>query len=379
MMDADGFLGTLKDAGFRFFAGVPCSYFTSLVNGTIDDPELRYIGAANEGEALSIAVGGQLGGIKSVAMMQNSGLGNAINPLTSLAVTFKVPVLIIVTLRGDPEGEADEPQHELMGAITTKLLEECAIRWRYFVSEPQAFSDLVAEANAYMQSTSLPFAIVMKKGALAKRSLKTKPSPRSLTAKPAKIPSLDNLPSRQEALMTLRAHVRATDAVVATTGYTGRELYALGDTANQFYMVGSMGCASSIGLGLAFAKQNRRIIVLDGDGAVLMRMGALATIGYERPSNLLHILLDNGAHESTGAQATVSGSVDFCAIAAACGYARVIDTANTADLSALLQEKETQGPIFMRLRTRLGVPDDLPRPSMLPHEVATRFAAFVAS
>lgn len=379
MMDADGFLGTLKAAGFRLFAGVPCSYFTSLVNGTIDDPELRYVGAANEGEALSIAVGAKLGGVKSVAMMQNSGLGNAINPLTSLAVAFKVPVLMIVTLRGDPQGEADEPQHELMGAITTQLLESCNVKWRYFVSDPEAFSALVHEADAHMRASGLPFAIVMKKGALAKRSLKTVPQLRAPAAIPTKAPALDALSSRNEILKSLRAHAGGRDAIIATTGYTGRELYALGDTANQFYMVGSMGCASSIGLGLALVDMERRVIVLDGDGAVLMRMGALATIGHERPANLLHILLDNGAHESTGAQATVSGSVDFCAVAAACGYSRVIDTANVADLEALLSEKDKRGPVFMRLRMKLGVPDNLPRPTVLPFEVAERFAAFLAS
>jgi phosphonopyruvate decarboxylase len=162
------------------------------------------------------------------------------------------------------------------------------------------------------------------------------------------------------------------DAIVATTGYTGRELYALADRPGHFYMTGSMGCAASIGLGIATAQPDRRVVVLDGDGALLMRLGALATVGYYRPANLRHVLLDNGVHESTGGQATVSPSLDFCAMARACGYPRALTAADPVTLVNALEAPGT-GPLFVRAAIRRGVPDDLPRPQQKPARLAARF------
>ena len=161
--------------------------------------------------------------------------------------------------------------------------------------------------------------------------------------------------------------------LVATTGYTGRELYANDDRPNQFYMVGSMGCAVSVGLGLAVARPERRIVVLDGDGAALMRLGALATVGYERPVNLVHVLLDNGVHESTGGQATVSRSIDFGGLAAACGYTRVKRVTQPAKLAAILERPATE-LTFVHVPILPGVPE-LPRPSITPAAVAARLRA----
>ncbi|HXK58063.1 MAG TPA: thiamine pyrophosphate-dependent enzyme, partial [Gammaproteobacteria bacterium] len=164
---------------------------------------------------------------------------------------------------------------------------------------------------------------------------------------------------------------------VATTGYTGRELYACDDRENQFYMIGSMGCASSLGLGLALSQPGRRVYVLDGDGALLMRMGTLATIGYQRPTNLVHILLDNHCHESTGGQSTVSHSVDFCAIAAACGYPDIHRIVNAGALRSLLREPPDMLR-FIHAEMLQGVPEDLPRPSVTPEQVARRISAYLA-
>jgi len=168
------------------------------------------------------------------------------------------------------------------------------------------------------------------------------------------------------------------DIIIATTGYTGRELYAVGDRANHLYMVGSMGCAISLGLGLAIAKPRRRVIVLDGDGAALMRLGALATVGYERPANLLHVLLDNGIHESTGGQTTVSGSLDFCGIAGACGYQRVT-AAGTPDELVRQIEHSSGALTFIHAPILSGVPEQLPRPSITPPQVAARLRAHLAA
>jgi phosphonopyruvate decarboxylase len=179
-------------------------------------------------------------------------------------------------------------------------------------------------------------------------------------------------------LRAVQEGTHADDIVVATTGYTGRELYALDDRSNQIYMVGSMGCASSFGLGLALACPDRRVVVLDGDGAALMRLGALATLGYERPANLVHVLLDNGVHESTGGQTTVSRSIDFSAIAAACGYPRVASVGAPGELAAVLNE--AQGALqFVHAPTLPGVPDNLPRPTITPADVAARLRATLHS
>jgi phosphonopyruvate decarboxylase len=164
---------------------------------------------------------------------------------------------------------------------------------------------------------------------------------------------------------------------VATTGYTSRELYACEDRKNQLYVVGSMGCASSVALGLALARPDRRVVVLDGDGAMLMRMGALATIGFERPPNLVHVLFDNEAHESTGGQPTVTSTMDVPAIARACGYGNVVRLARATDLEAALRDRKP-GLRFLYLKTRAGVPSDLPRPKVAPREIAARIRGVLA-
>jgi phosphonopyruvate decarboxylase len=164
----------------------------------------------------------------------------------------------------------------------------------------------------------------------------------------------------------------ASTAVLATTGFCGRELYAIDDRPNQLYMVGSMGCVLPLALGLALARPDLRVLALDGDGAALMRMGAFATAGAYGPPNLQHLLLDNGAHDSTGAQATVSGHMSFAQVAAACGYASSLETDDVDQIGAWLQASPLAGPRFARLLTRTGTPEGLPRPSITPVEVKQR-------
>ena len=173
----------------------------------------------------------------------------------------------------------------------------------------------------------------------------------------------------------MQASLRPGDLVIASTGFAGRELYALDDRGDQLYMVGSMGCAMSLGLGLALAQPRRRIIVLDGDGAVLMRLGGLATVGYERPPNMVHVLLDNQMHESTGGQSTVSHSVDFCAIAAACGYPVTARATTPGEVAAFLRRDGSPALSLLHVRILPGAPEDLPRPTITPPEVAARFRA----
>lgn len=376
MIEAGAFIRRARAHGFSLYTGVPCSYLKPFINYVIDDEDLHYVGAANEGDAVAVAAGAELAGRRGVVMFQNSGFGNTVNPLTSLTHTFRIPVLIIVTLRGEPGGPADEPQHELMGQITSDLLELLGIAWDWFPAEEDGIEPILERASQTMDRERRPFALIMRKGSVAPHALQSSPQ----FDAPLLSSAVTSAPTaqRSDMLRVVQNSTAPSDIVVATTGYTGRELYALDDRANQLYMVGSMGCAVSLGLGLALALPDRRVVVLDGDGALLMRLGALAMVAVERPSNLVHVLLDNGIHESTGGQTTLSGAVDFCAVASACGYPSVRTAATPEELADRLTA--TAGRLsFIHAPTLPGVPDGLPRPTMAPAEVADRLRAHIAA
>ena len=375
MITAERFLEAAHRHGFGLYTGVPCSYLKPFINTVIDSTHLRYVGAANEGDAVALAAGAELGSLRSVVMFQNSGLGNAVSPLTSLNHIFHIPVLLIVTLRGEPGGPADEPQHELMGQITQQLLQLMDIPWDYFPQSDDDIEPVLAKAVAYLDEARRPYALVMRKGAVAEAELERSPDVRALT--PTQVDEVRAEAPRGDMLRAVQAAASARDLIIATTGYTGRELYAADDRPNQLYMVGSMGCAVSLGLGLALAQPERRVIVLDGDGAALMRLGALATVGYERPNNLVHVVLDNGVHESTGGQSTVSRSVDFAGLATACGYPCVDAVSRPAELAAML-ERPTDTLTFVHAPIVPGVPA-LPRPSITPAAVAERLRTHLLS
>jgi len=375
MIEAGAFIRRAGAHGFSLYTGVPCSYLKPFINYVIDDENMRYVGAANEGDAVAVAAGAELAGRRGVVMFQNSGFGNTVNPLTSLTHTFRIPVLIIVTLRGEPGGPADEPQHELMGQITSDLLDLLGIAWDWFPTDEDAIEPVLERAVATMDNERRSFALIMRKGSVAPHALQSVPAVRS--PEPRVINAVPPSAHRTDMLRAVQASVGPDAIVIASTGYTGRELYALDDRPGQLYMVGSMGCAVSLGLGIALACPDRRIVVLDGDGALLMRLGALAMLGDERPPNLVHVLLDNGIHESTGGQTTLSATVDFCAIAAACGYPSVVTAADPDELGAQLAA--TSGQLaFILAPTLPGVPKDLPRPTITPAEVAARLRDHIA-
>ncbi|TDJ45134.1 MAG: phosphonopyruvate decarboxylase [Gammaproteobacteria bacterium] len=376
MIEAARFVGCARALGFDLYTGVPCSYLKPFINYVIDADGLDYIGVANEGDAVAIAAGAELGGRRGVVMLQNSGLGNTVNPLTSLTHTFNIPVLVIVTLRGEPGGAPDEPQHELMGQITARLLELMEIPWAWFPTEDADIEPALARADEHLTAHGRPYALIMRKGSVAQNPLQARPDARAPGA--SAVPCPAPAASRRDMLGAVQAATGLRDIVVATTGYTGRELCALDDRPNQIYMAGSMGCVASLGLGLALAQPDRRIIVLDGDGAALMRLGALATIGSERPARLVHVLLDNGIHESTGGQTTVSVSIDFTGIAAACGYPQIA-AAGTPDELATLLRGAPDKLTFIYVPIVPGVPDNLPRPTCSPSEVAARLRAHLAA
>jgi phosphonopyruvate decarboxylase len=378
MIQASSFVREAEKRGFGMWTGVPCSYLKPLINYVIDAPGIRYVAAANEGDAVAIASGAALGGVRGVVMFQNSGLGNAVNPLTSLNYVFKIPALLIVTLRGEPGGAPDEPQHALMGPITTAMLDIMKVRWEYFPVEESGVAEALDRAVAYMDETRLPFSFVMRKDSVAPWKLKSEmevrlPAGKASVKKNIAVP----LAKRGEMLEAVRSAVCDEDIIFATTGFTGRELYACEDADNQLYMAGSMGCVVSMALGLALVRPERRVVALDGDGAVLMRMGALSVAGYERPKNLVHIVFDNGHYESTGNQSTVSASVDMSAIAAACGYENALDTCVPAELAGMLKQYAGKGLTFIRAGIQPGISGDLPRPKISPLEVALRLEKYL--
>jgi len=372
VIEASQFVGPAKNLGFDVWAGVPCSFLTPFINYIIGDAELTYISSANEGDAVATATGAALGGHRAVAMMQNSGLGNAVSPLTSLNHVFQIPILLIVTLRGEP-GKPDEPQHELMGQITPDLLDTMQIPWGWFPDNEENVASALKKAIDHMDSTGRPYALIMKKGMVAPFSLKQTrgPGKRDLVEGRGGVETPGVVPTRQDVLKQLVAGSNTQDTVlIASTGFNGRELYAVEDRPNQLYMVGSMGCAASFGLGLSLVRPDKKVIVIDGDGAVLMRMGNMATVAAYAGDNFYHLLLDNHVHESTGGQATVSSTVDFPGVARACGYQSVFP--GPADGDRIKGFLQARAPAFMLIETRRGVPEGLPRPSVKPSEVARR-------
>jgi phosphonopyruvate decarboxylase len=393
MIEARQFVEAARARGFLRYAGVPCSFLTPFINYVLQDPSLEYLSMANEGDAVALIAGVALAGDarpargggpepshgRGVVMMQNSGLGNAVSPLTSLTWTFRLPQLLIVTWRGQP-GIADEPQHALMGPITPAMLETMEIPWELFPTEAQHIEAALDRATAHMEATGRPYALLMQKGSVAPFALKS--GMRLERAHPTAAADcradprngVRERPSRHEALREVVARTpESSTAILASTGYCGRELYAIADRANQLYMVGSMGCVAPLALGLARARPDLEVLMLDGDGAALMRMGAFATVGAYGPANLRHLLLDNGVHDSTGGQGTVSALVSFAGVAAACGYAQALETDEVEEIGRWLQTPGGGGPRFARLFTRAGTAHDLPRPSMSPAEVKSRF------
>ncbi len=374
MLDTCKFGAECKKLGFSFFSGVPCSFLNPLINFAIN--ECEYIQAVNEGEAISIAAGASIGGKKSVVLMQNSGLTNASSPLTSLIFPFRIPILGFVSLRGEP-GLNDEPQHELTGKITAQWLTLMNVHWEYL-------SDRFEEAVAQLQRAAdlieknEPFFFIVKKGTFTKIGLQEQEINGSKNTVKLKKNNNEEYPTRIHALQVIQSHSDQDTLLLATTGKTGRELYQLKDAPNQLYMVGSMGCVSSLGLGLSLARKDKAVIAIDGDGAILMRMGCLATNGYNNPPNLLHILLDNETHDSTGGQSTVSHHVQFVDIAAACGYQKAAYVHSLAELDACIEEWKHEPQLtFLHLKIAKGSLNELGRPTIKPFEVKERLQVFL--
>ncbi len=368
-MKIEEFVGLL---GADFYTGVPDSQLKSLCNFLMDryglDPAHHVI-AANEGNAVGLAAGYHLvTGKTPVVYLQNSGLGNIVNPAASLLneKVYGIPCLFIVGWRGEP-GVHDEPQHIFQGEITLPLLDNLDIP--AFVMDKATTAEQVRtkldEYRAlFVQGKQAAF--VVRKGAL------------EYTGKT--IYGNSHHMSREEAIGYILA-ASGDDPVVSTTGKASREVYELRESRGQghsrdFLTVGSMGHSSSIALGIALQKKDRRVWCLDGDGAALMHLGAMALIGANRPANLIHIVLNNEAHESVGGLPTVAGSLDLPAIALACGYpsAEAVDSSEGLD-RALAAAKASKQLAFIEVKCALGARDDLGRPTTTPQENKAAFMA----
>ncbi|MBT7611137.1 MAG: phosphonopyruvate decarboxylase [Bacteriovoracaceae bacterium] len=379
MITGNDFLEQCNEFGFKFFTGTPCSYLKPLINSVIESDIVNFLPSTNEGDAVGIASGVSLAGEKAVVIFQNSGLGNAVNPLTSLSYTFQVPFLGIVTLRGEPGGTSDEPQHELMGQITTKLLETMQVKWAYFPREKTEISKAIQEADYFMTKSKMPFFFVMRKGDVEARPLtKDQESPEVKTPFQYLVKEkLQGVTSRTDALKVL-SELYKDLPIIATTGKSGRELFEIGDYSNQIYMVGSMGCAPVLGLGISEVKKDKPVCVIDGDGALMMRLGTMCTLGLKSKGKLFHVLLDNGVHDSTGGQATYSSGINFAEIAKATGYQNILATDDSYEFEDFVKSNMNKPELsFVHFKIKSGSPKNLGRPTLKPFEVAKRFKSFL--
>jgi phosphonopyruvate decarboxylase len=357
MINSGRFVTLLRDRGVSFFTGVPDSYLKGLCTQLSSSlPHEQHVVAANEGNAVGLAIGHFMGtGKPAVVYMQNSGLGNAVNPLTSLAdrEVYSVPILLIIGWRGEP-GRKDEPQHVKQGRITPGLLDLLEIPFR--IVGPN--SDMEKELDhlfPLMMAEERPIALLVQGGTFSENDDETDDAPFSEL-------------KREQALECLLTACLPGDCLVATTGKTGRELFELrlkrGETPDDFLTVGGMGHGSSIALGAALGNPAKRLICLDGDGALLMHLGAMGIIGSLRPGNFIHVLLNNHCHESVGGQATCAGGLDFAALAEACGYVSYHLAATVGEVAEKMAlVNNISGPHFLEIRLKPGSRTDLGRPT----------------
>ena len=370
-MKVESFVGIL---GADFFTGIPDSQLKALCNYLMAvygiDP-MHHVIAANEGNCAALAAGYHLAtGKVPVVYMQNSGQGNIINPVASLLndQVYAIPVIFVIGWRGEP-GVHDEPQHIYQGEVTLRLLEDMGID--AYVIGKDTTDEEAAEAMAGFRkklAEGKNVAFVIRKGAL--------------TDAPKIVYRNEHTMLREE---IIRHIVRASgeDPIVSTTGKASRELFEIRAANGQshqydFLTVGSMGHSSSIALGVALQKPKTRIWCVDGDGAVLMHMGAMAVIGANHPSNLIHVVINNGAHETVGGMPTVAGAIDLVAIAKACGYPRAISVDSLESLDQALREaRERKELMLIEVKCAIGAREDLGRPTTTALENKAHFMEYL--
>jgi len=374
VLSTESFYGSLVDCGVAFFAGVPDSLLKDFCAYVTDHaPTGRHIITANEGSAVALAMGHHLatGGV-GLVYMQNSGIGNAVNPLTSLTdpAIYGIPMILVVGWRGEP-GKKDEPQHVQMGRVTLATLEAIGVDHAVVPDDEAEALALVAQTVAGAREKKTAQALVVRKGTFSPYKLSKSGAQQAYPL------------SREQAIAGLVEQLPANAIVVSTTGKPSRELYEIREQRGQVHdsdllTVGGMGHASQIALGIALERPDRPVYCLDGDGAALMHMGGLAIIGAMAPPNYRHVVVNNGAHDSVGGQPTVAFDVDLCGVARACGYLHAQQLSRPADLpSAVETLNQQRGPALLELRVSKGSRADLGRPKMSPADLKEVFMRFV--
>lgn len=365
MVSVGKFYDLLQSNGISLFTGVPDSLLKDFCAYVTDNsPKEQHIIAANEGAAVGIAAGHHLAtGKVPLVYMQNSGIGNAVNPLLSLAdeKVYSMPILLVIGWRGEPGGGHDEPQHVKQGLVTLPLLETLGIPYQVLDSDEAAALRQAADIISSCKASSKPHAIVIRKETFGKYKLQRE--------------ARNDYPlSREEALKIVVSRLAEKDMAVSTTGKLSRELFELREALGQghgkdFLTVGSMGHSSSIALGIALAKPERRIWCFDGDGAFIMHMGAISNIGALAPDNFVHVVFNNGAHESVGGQPTLGFNMDIPAIAKSCGYKTAVTLTTQEEIEAFFDRLPAlSAPALVELRVRIASRDDLGRPTTTPIE-----------
>ena len=374
MLNCKEFFDLLHGEGIDFFSGVPDSllkFFNSYILDNVD--QNQHIIAANEGNAIALASGYYLATTKiGLVYMQNSGLGNAINPLVSLSdkEVYGIPVLLLIGWRGEP-GLKDEPQHQKQGKITLKLLETLDIPYEILTKDIEDTKMKLSYAIKYMNKFNAPFALVVKKGTFEKYEQINE--------------SQQNYElSREKAINLIIDNLDEQDVVVSTTGMISRELFESRTQKNQkhetdFLTVGSMGHASQIALGIAISNPKKQVFCLDGDGSVIMHMGSLGIIGSKQLKNFKHIILNNESHDSVGGQPTVGNIINFVSLAKSCKYKNSFKVLTEIELNKkMLKLKSDDGPILLEIMVNRGNRKDLGRPTKTPKENMNLFMNFLS-
>lgn len=361
VVDTIQFLDIVRSHGSQFFTGVPDSllkHFCAVVTDRVDHE--HHIIAANEGNAIALAAGYHLatGGI-GVVYMQNSGLGNAINPLLSLAdnEVYSIPMLLLIGWRGMP-AHHDEPQHVKQGKVTTTLLESMGMPYAILSQDQGEAASQIEVAFHTMKSKKLPYALVVPPDTFAPYV-------------PEQTYLVGGNMSREEAISVIIGLTPENAAIVSTTGMTSRELYELREKRGEghgrdFLTVGSMGHTAQIALAIALEQPQRPVFCLDGDGSVLMHLGGMGIIGTHKPKNFTHIVLNNGAHDSVGGQPTIAREIDLISIARGLGYEEALQVDSTESLSSVLRLHGATGPLLIEVLVSKGARKDLGRPKSTP-------------
>ena len=365
MIRPEFFIEALRQKGIDCFAGVPDSLLKNICAYITDHFDASHnIIAANEGAAVGFAAGHYLAtGQPACVYMQNSGEGNIINPLASLTdrEVYNIPVLLLIGWRGRP-GVHDEPQHVKQGKVTTGLLNVMGVNYEVLSKEEDKAAKQIEKAASALRDNEV-FALVIEKDTFDEYKLQN-------------VNANDLTMTREEAIQTVASALSSKDVIVSTTGMISRELFEARTAWGQgherdFLTVGSMGHASQIALGIALEKTDRRVWCFDGDGATIMHMGSMAIVASKKPANYIHVVFNNGAHDSVGGQPTVGLSIDLPAVAKALGYSAAFSVSTIQELNSqlsILNSQFSEGPVLIEVKVKKGNRKDLGRPTTTPIE-----------